>query len=203
MNLQDLSDKPHRDQHPDQVAINVTAFLKVVEKQRGQYADENEINQGSPDYAAEVMQTVVKRKTIRREQWPDIRHRGNHTHAASSQYCSCLHEILYKTPPRKSIHPTRSRWRRQTDATRVHYNVRFPEYTDSGSQMFSACLYSSMGASQRQQIDVSVNRYCVDASTLLASARQTMAAVIRKPIELWSRIPGGVTLHLVKNREAK
>src|ERR1700733_8942606 len=128
MNLQDLSDKPHRDQHPDQIAINVAAFLEVVEKQSGQYADENEINQGSPDYAAEVMQTVVKRKTIRREQWPDIRHRGNHTHAASSQYCFCLHEILYKTPPRKSIHPTRSRWRRQTDATRIYpLNIPIPE----------------------------------------------------------------------------
>src|SRR5271165_1977479 len=103
MNLQNLSGKPRRDQRPDQAAINATAFFKVEEKHSGQYADDNEINQSTPDYAAEGMETVVKRKTIRREEWPQIRHRGNHTHAASSQYRSCLHETLDKTAPRKPI----------------------------------------------------------------------------------------------------
>jgi hypothetical protein len=103
MNFRNLSERPRRDQHPDQAAIDVTALLKVEEKHGGQCADDNEIDQYSPDYAAEGMETMVKRKTIRREEWPHIAHRGNHTHAASSQYCSCLHKPLDKTAPRKPI----------------------------------------------------------------------------------------------------
>src|ERR1700692_2630181 len=103
MNLRNLSDKPHRDRHPDQVAINVTAFFKVEEKPSGQQADDNEINQCTPDYAVEGMETVVKSKTIRREEWPHIRQRDNHTYAASSEYRSCLHKTLDKTAPRNPM----------------------------------------------------------------------------------------------------
>jgi hypothetical protein len=42
-----------------------------------------------------------------------------------------------------------------------------------------------------------------DDAELDEQVRKTMAAVMRGPIELWGRILGGVTLHLVEHREAK
>jgi hypothetical protein len=45
--------------------------------------------------------------------------------------------------------------------------------------------------------------HLADDAELDEQVRQTMAAVMRSPIELWGRILGGVTLHLVEHREAK
>ena len=119
MNFPNESDNPRRDQPPDQAAINVAAFFKVEEKHSGQYADDNEINQCTPDDGAEGIETVVKRKPIGRQDRPQIRHHDNHTHAASSQYCSCLHKL--STRQRQEIpDPGRIIWREQADAVWIY-----------------------------------------------------------------------------------
>ena len=138
MNFPNESDNPRRDQPPDQAAINVTAFFKVEEKPSGQYADGKEINQCTPDYAVEGMETVVKHKTIRREKWPHIRQRDNHTHAASSQYRSCLHETLDKTAPRKPITLPILFGRDNPTPVGSTITFGFLDHTDPGSPTFTA-----------------------------------------------------------------